>query len=171
MVAFDKRFPGISIYEALTDDSLNEKEKAKIIAEAIDSISKEFPNLKHTSTKEDLKESELKLIKEIEDTRKEIKELELKLSKEIEDTRKEIKELELKLSKEIEDTRKEIKELELKLSKEMEETKLQFTKEIEKTKLELTKEIESSKVTMLKWSFIFWTTQMIALATILYKIL
>jgi len=146
MVAFDKRFPGISIYEALTDDSLNEKEKAKIIAEAIDSISKEFPNLKHTSTKEDLKESELKLIKEIEQTRKEIKELDIKLSR-------------------------EIKELELKLSKEIEETKLQFTKEIEKTKLELTREIESSKVTMLKWSFVFWTTQMIALAAILYKIL
>ena len=153
MVSFDERFPGISIYEALTDDSLNEKEKAKIIAEAIDSISKEFPNLKHVSTKEDLKESELKLIKEIEETKKEIKEVELKLSKEIEETKKEIKELELKLSK-------EIKELELKLSKE-----------IENTKLELTKEIESSKVTMLKWSFVFWTTQMIALATILYKIL
>jgi len=38
MVSFDERFPGISIYEALTDDSLNEKEKAKIIAEAIDSF-------------------------------------------------------------------------------------------------------------------------------------
>ena len=44
-VAFDRRYPGISMYEALVNKELSEEEKAKIIAEAIDSLSKEFPNL------------------------------------------------------------------------------------------------------------------------------
>jgi len=169
--AFDIRYPGISVYEALTSKDLSEEEKAKIVAEAIDSLSKEFPNLKHVATQNDVTQTELKLTKEIEIIRKEIKELELRLSqniqdselrltKEIEDTKKEIKELDLKLTKEIkeldvkltkeiEDTRKEIKELDLKLTKEIKELDVKLTKEIEDTKkeikeldLKLTKEIK-----------------------------
>ena len=55
------------------------------------------------ATKSDLSETELKLIKEIEQTRKEIKEVEGRLAREIE-------EVELELSREIEETRKEIKD-------------------------------------------------------------
>ena len=80
-VAFDRRYPGISVYEALVNKELSEEEKAKIIAEAIDSLSKEFPNLKDVATRGDIKETELKLIKEIEQTRKEIKELDVKIEK------------------------------------------------------------------------------------------
>ncbi len=91
-VKFDIRHPGISVYEALISKELSEEEKAKIIAEAIDSLSKEFPKLKDVATGRELSETELRLTKEIEGTRKEIKELELKLTKEIEGVRKEIKE-------------------------------------------------------------------------------
>ena len=143
--AFDIRYPGISVYEALTSKDLSEEEKAKIVAEAIDSLSKEFPNLKHVATQNDVTQTELKLTKEIEIIRKEIKELELRLSQNIQDS-------ELRLTKEIEDTKKEIKELDLKLTKEIKELDVKLTKEIEDTKKEikeldvkLTKEIEDTR--------------------------
>ena len=159
-IKFDRRHPGISVYEALINKELSEEEKAKIIAEAIDTLSKEFPNLKDVATSKDLTETELRLTKEIEQTRKEIKEVELKLSKEIEQTRKEIKEIEANLQK-------EIKEVELKLSKEIEQTR----KEIKELDLKLSKEIKETKFIMLKWQFVFWISQMAAIIAILYKIL
>jgi len=129
------------IQAILTNDKLSEEEKSELIAEFIKGINEEYPELKYHATKSDVKESELKLTKEIENTRKEIKELDLKLTKEIEDTRKEIKELDLKLTK-------EIKEIEVKL----------------------TKEIKESKFSMLKWQFIFWVTQIGAIIAIFYKL-
>ncbi len=141
-IKFDKYHPGISVYEALISKELSEEEKAKIIAEAIDTLSKEFPNLKDVATEKSLNEKSLQLQLEIENTRKEIKEVELRLTQEIENTRKEIKEIDAKLTK-------EIKEVELRLSNE----------------------IKESKFNMLKWQFVFWISQMAALIAILYKIL
>jgi molecular chaperone GrpE (heat shock protein) len=63
-------------------------------------------------------------------------------------TKQDVTETELRLTKEIENTRKEIKELDLKLTKEIENTR---------------KEIKETKVSMIKWSFIFWISQMSAL--------
>ena len=74
-------------------------------------------------------------------TKTDLSETELRLMKEIELTRKEIKEVELKLTREIEDVRKEIKEVELKLTREI-------------------KQVESR---MIKWMFMFWTGQVIAM--------
>ena len=94
-------------------------------------------DISETSLKltKEIKEVELKLTKEIEDVRKEIeivrneiKEVELKLTKEIEVVRNEIKEVELKLTKEIENVRKEIKELDIKLTKEIKESKVETIK-------------------------------------------
>jgi len=152
-VAFDINHPGISVYQALTSKDLSEEDKAKIIAEAIDSISKEFPNLRYVATQEDLKNTELRLIKEIEQVRLEIKELDGKLSKEI-------KELDGKLSK-------EIKELDGKLSKEIKELDGKLSKEIK----ELEVKLKDTKFTMLKWQFIFWISQMSAILGMGYMLL
>ena len=54
---------------------------------------------------------------------------------------------------------KEIKELDSKLSKDIKELDLK----IADTKLELSKEIKENKSDILKWTFTFWVTQMIAL--------
>jgi len=143
----------------ITNTKLSEEEKSKIIAEIMDEFDKNYPDLKYHATKSDIKEIELKLTKEIEETRKEIKEIELKLSKEIEQTRKEIKEVELKLSKEIEQTRKEIKEIEGKLQKEIKEVDAKLQKEIKEVELKLSKEIQEIKSNLLKWSFTFWISQ------------
>ena len=85
-------------------------------------------------------------------TKQDVSELELKLTKEI-------KELDFKLTK-------EIKELELKLTKEIENTR----KEIKDVEVRLTKEIADVKTTTLKWTFVFWATQMLAIGSILYKV-
>jgi len=166
------------IQAILTNDKLNEEEKSELIAEFIKGINEEYPELKYHATKSDVKETELKLTKEIENTRKEIKELDLKLTKEI-------KQVEAELTKEIENTRKEIKELDLKLTKEIKEIEAGLTKEIENTRKEikeieagLTKEIENTrkeiketKFVMLKWQFIFWVTQIGAIIAIFYKLI
>ena len=107
----------------------------------------------------DVRESELRLQREIEVVRKEIKEVELTLQKEIkeveltlqkeiEGVRKEIKEVELTLQKEIEGVRKEIKEVELTLRKEIqgrEEVELTL-KEIKEVELNLQKEIKDAEL-------------------------
>jgi len=78
----------------MTNEKISEDDRSKIIAEMIDEFSKNYPDLEHTATKQELSETELRLTKEI-------KELELKLIKEI-------KELDSRLSKEIEGVRLEI---------------------------------------------------------------
>ena len=116
-LAYDYSHPGIAVYRALTNKELDEEEKAAIVAEAIDSIAKAFPNLGDAATNRELSETELRLTKEIEQTRKEIKELDVRLTKEIADTRKEIKELDVKLTR-------EIKEIDVKLG----QTKVEIIK-------------------------------------------
>jgi len=97
------------IQAILTNPQLSEEEKSILVEEFINEIRREYPELKYHATKSDVKETELKLTKEIENTRKEIKELDLKLTKEIKEVdarlTKEIKELDLKLTKEIKDSK------------------------------------------------------------------
>ena len=75
-------------------------------------------------------------------------------------TKQDVVETELRLTKEIEDTRKEIKELDVKL-----------TKEIKELDVKLTTEIKETKSTMIKWSFLFWVSQMGAMIAIGFFVL
>ena len=124
---FSKGHIGINLYSALISKELNEDEKAKLIAEAVEEVAKKFPNLEKLATRDDLEITKLEL-------QKEIKELDIKLTKEIKDS-------ELRLTKEIKELDREIKNLDIKF----------------------TKEIELTKSTLLKWSFGFWISQMMAL--------
>ena len=137
------------IQAIITNPKLNEEEKSLLVEEFVNEIKNQYPELKYHTTKTDLSEVELKLIKEIEDTRKEIKELDNKLTTEI-------KELDLKLTK-------EIKGLDNKLTKEIKELDNKLTKEIKELDLKLTKEIKETKSDLLKWSFLFWSSQLAAL--------
>jgi len=138
-------FVSLKILEALMQKNLTEEEKAKIIAEGFAELESRYPDLKYHATKEDVTKSTLELTKEIESTRKEIKELDVKLTK-------------------------EIKELDVKLTKEIKELDVKLTKEIKELDIKLTKEIENSKIITLKWTFIFWATQMLAIGGILYRL-
>ena len=74
-------------------------------------------------------------------------------------TSQELKESELKLLAEIEQTRKELKETELRLQREIEQAKL----EVEQVR----REISETKATLVKWMFLFWTGQLVAIAGLL----
>jgi phenylalanyl-tRNA synthetase alpha subunit len=170
MQQFDKKY-GNFIYAIISNQSLNDDERSNIIADMISEFKGSYPNLEHTATKTELSETELRLIKEIEDARAEIKNTELKLTKEIEEVRGEVKGLELKLTKEIEDVRAEIKNTELKLTKEIEDVRA----EIKNTELKLTKEIEEvrgeikeSKYSTIKWIVGMMFAQVIAIGGLFF---
>jgi hypothetical protein len=101
----------LRLYEQLTETT-DERVRLRLIADAIGELEESWPRPGEVARSGDVRESELRLQKEIEVVRKEIKELELNLSKEIEVVRKEIKEVELNL-------RKEIREVELRMRSAM----------------------------------------------------
>jgi hypothetical protein len=106
-------------------------------------------------TTRELSTSELKLIKEIELVRGEIKETELRLVNEIDSVRAEIE----KVRGETEKVRGELKETELRL-----------VKEIESVRAELKVDIARSHAGLLKWSFLFWATQLGAILLLMWRL-
>ena len=60
-------------------------------------------------------------------------------------------------------TKDDVEITKLELQKEIKELDNKLSKEIKELDVKLTKEIESTKTTLLKWSFGFWVSQMIAL--------
>ncbi|MEM2932469.1 MAG: hypothetical protein QXI61_06480 [Nitrososphaerota archaeon] len=121
----------IEVMELISIFSKNySKEDAQTIVRDIQALISEHN--KTLATREDIKESELRLTKEIESVRLEI-----------EQVRGEIKEVDLRLIKEIEHVRGEIKEVELRLTKEIESVRL----EVEKVR----SEIEQAKSSTIKW--------------------
>ena len=155
----------LKIYEAFEELG---KERASILAEFV-----EYVESRRAVTSEEVRESELRLQKEIEQVRKEVKEVELRLRGEIEQVRleveqvrKEIKEVELRLQGEIEQVRLEVEQV----RKEVKEVELRLRKEIEQVRLEVGKvrlEVERVRSSLVKWMFIFWTGQVIAIIRIL----
>ena len=156
---FDINYPGISVYKALTNKELTEEEKAEIIAEAIESISKEFPNLKNVATKQDITELELKLTKEIKELEKEIKNLDIKAESIRADLTKEIEQVRSDLTKEIEKVRTD-------LTREIEQVRL----EIKDVELKLTEKIENSKTETIKWVSIMMIGQVFTITGIILGI-
>jgi len=138
----------LKIYEAFQDLG---KEKASILAEFV-----EYIESQKAATSGELRETELRLQKEIEGVRLEV-----------EHVRKELRETELRLRKEIEGVKlglqKEIEGVKLGLQKEIEQVRL----EVEKVRAELSEKIEKVKADLVKWMFLFWTGQVIALIGIL----
>ncbi len=116
----------LRLYEQLTDAG-EDKARARLIAEAFETLESRYPQLSDIATQANLRETELRLQKEIKEVegrlQKEIKEVEGKLQKEI-------KEVEGKLQK-------EIKEVEGKLQKEIKEVEGRLRIEIEAVRLEI----------------------------------
>ncbi len=98
----------IELYEKLSS-APDDKTRARIIAEAFETVEEQYPQLSDVATRQNLRETELRLLKEIEQVRGELKETELRLQKEIETVR-------LELQKEIDQVRLEIKAMEIRLT-------------------------------------------------------
>ena len=97
----------LKLYEQLTE-APDDKTRARLIAEAFDALESRYPQLADVATQGDVRESELRLQKEIKEVQKEIKEVEGRL-------RVEIREVEGRLQVEIGQVRKEIKQVEVNL--------------------------------------------------------
>ncbi len=72
----------VALYEALTT-APDDRARARVIAEAIERLEERYPHLPDLVTQGHLRETELRLQKEIEQVRGEIRETELRLQKEI----------------------------------------------------------------------------------------
>ncbi len=140
---------------AATDD----RQRMRILAEAFQTLAEHSVHPGEVASREDLRQTELKLTREIEQIRLEI-----------EQVRGEIKEVELKLTREIEQVRGEIKEVELKLTREIEQVRAELTKEIEQLRGELKVDIQRTQGTLLRWSFLFWITQFGAVLAVLWRL-
>ncbi len=83
----------LRLYEQLTETT-DERLRLRLIADAIGELEESWPRPGEIARSSDVRESELRLQREIEVVRKETKEAELNLQNEIEGVRKEIKEVE-----------------------------------------------------------------------------
>ena len=128
----------LKLYEQLTETT-DERVRLRLIADAIGELEEGWPRAGEIARSGDVRESELRLQREIEVVRKEIKEVELTLQKEI-------KQVELTLQKEIEGVRKEIKEVELTLRKEIKEVELNLQKEIKDAELRTRKAMHQQTI-------------------------
>ena len=79
----------VALYEALTS-APDDRTRARVIAEAFERLEERYPHLPDLATQGHVRESELRLQKEIEQVRAELRESELRLQKEIEQIRAEI---------------------------------------------------------------------------------
>ena len=111
------------------------EEAAKVLVSYLEEMEK-----RKAATSEELRETELRLRKEIEELRLEI-----------EHVRSELRETELRLQKQIEGIRLEV-----------EQVRSELRREIEKVRLE----VERVKSSLIKWMFAFWTGQVLFIATL-----
>jgi hypothetical protein len=79
----------IQLYDKLLA-APDDKTRARLIAEAFERLEERYPPIADLATQASVKETELRLLKEIETVRKEMREMEGKLRLEIERVRKEI---------------------------------------------------------------------------------
>ena len=101
----------VALYEALTS-APDDRTRARVIAEAFERLEERYPHLPDLATQGHLRESELRLKKDIEQVRADLRETELRLKKDIEQLRaelkKDIEQVRADLSKDIEQVRGEI---------------------------------------------------------------
>ena len=112
----------LDLYAKLTETT-DDKERARIIADAYDALDARFPQLNDLATQGHVRESELRLQKEIKEVegrlQKEIKEVEARLQKEIKEVELQIREVEARLQEQIKGVELQIKQVEVNLHQAM----------------------------------------------------
>ncbi|NBC13673.1 MAG: DUF1640 domain-containing protein [Gammaproteobacteria bacterium] len=112
----------LDLYAKLTE-ATDDKERARIIADAYDALDARFPQLNDLATQGHVRESELRLQKEIKEVegrlQKEIKEVEARLQKEIKELELQIREVEARLQEQIKGVELQIKQVEVNLHQAM----------------------------------------------------
>ena len=130
----------MALYEALAS-AQDERARARVIAEAFEQIDARYPHLPDLVTQHHLRESELRLQKEIEQVRAD-------------------------LTLEIEQVRAELRETELRLQKEIAQVRTDLTLQIEQLRGEVKTEIERSRNSLLLWLIPLMFAQVGAIAAL-----
>jgi archaellum component FlaC len=142
----------IDLYDSLLD-AKDDRTRAKIIASAFESLEDRYPELRDMATASGVRETELRLQKEIEQLRAD-------LSKDIEQVRadlsKDIEQLRADLSKEIEQVRAD-------LSKDIEQVRLR----IEEVRADLSRQIAAGNLKMLFWTAGLLFAQMVTIVAVI----
>ena len=133
----------VQLYEALAT-APDERARARVIAEAFEQLEERYPHLPDLVTQGHLRESELRLQKEILQVRADLSETELRLQKEIAQVRADLSETELRLQKEIAQIRAD-------LTVQIEQLRGEVKTEIEQLRGEVKTAIERSRNSLLLW--------------------
>jgi len=148
----------VELYEALAS-APDERARARLIAEAFESLEERYPNLPNLVTHQQVSETELRIRKEIEQLRSDLRATELRLQKEIEQLRGEVK-------TEIEQLRGDLRATELRLQKEIEQLRGEVKTEIEQLRGEVRTAIERSRNSLLMWLIPLMFAQVGAIAAL-----
>ncbi|MFP4161285.1 MAG: DUF1640 domain-containing protein [Ectothiorhodospira sp.] len=141
----------IDLYEQLSS-APDDRARARVIAEAFEHMEQRYPEVTDLATGTALRETELRLQKEIEQLRTETREMEGRLQQEIEKLRGETREMEGRLQKEIEQLRGDVHKEIGEVQKEI----LQMRSEMRQMDHRLQKEIAQTKGEIIKWT-VTWT--------------
>ena len=126
----------IDLYDSLLAAE-DERARARIIAGAFERLEDRYPELKDLATASGVRESELRLQKEIEQVRA--------------DLTKEIEQIRTDLSKDIEQVKLRIEEVRSELGREIEQVRAEMKIEIEKLRTELKTDIAAGNQKVLRW--------------------
>lgn len=144
----------VALYDALTS-APDDRARARVIAEAFERLEERYPHLPDLATQGHVRESELRLQKEIEQVRAGLRETELRLKKDIEQVRAE-------LTANIEQVRAELKADIEQIRADLHTTELRLLKEIEQVRGEITR----TKLDLLKWIVPLMLAQVAAIAAL-----
>ncbi|EGV17061.1 coiled-coil domain-containing protein [Thiocapsa marina] len=144
----------VALYDALTS-APDDRARARVIAEAFERLEERYPHLPDLATQGHVRESELRLQKEIEQVRAGLRETELRLKKDIEQLRAELK-------ADIEQLRAELKADIEQIRADLQTTELRLLKEIEQVRGEITR----TKLDLLKWIVPLMLAQVAAIAAL-----
>jgi len=97
----------VALYEALTT-APDERARARVIAEAFERLEERYPHLPELATQAHVRESELRLQKEIEQVRAEIEQVRAELKLDIEQVRAQVEQVRADLKLDIEQVRGDI---------------------------------------------------------------
>jgi F0F1-type ATP synthase membrane subunit b/b' len=111
----------------------DERTRARVIAEAFERLEERYPHLPDLATQGHVRESELRLQRDIEQIRADLK--------------ADIEQIRAELKADIEQIRAELHQTELRLQKEIEQVRSDLKLDIERLRTELA----STKVDLLKW--------------------
>ncbi|MFP4648879.1 MAG: coiled-coil domain-containing protein [Halorhodospira sp.] len=148
----------VELYEKLRS-APDDQTRARLIAEAFEQMEERYPEITDLATASHVRESELRLQKEIEQLRSEMHAMDGRLTKEIEQLRSDTHAMDGRLTKEIEQLRSEMHAMDGRLTKEIEQLRSdthamdgRLTKEIEQLRADSRTEIAHAKVDIIKWT-------------------